>query len=289
MFCAMKTIITPRFRSTFNFAMGMAVLAAIPLWADLSRDASTARIMGDEGEWVMENAVQLEKDKDGKTWAFETGLQYTPRTFPRLSLLLEPVLWELSEPKDGPTVSGVGDTDFTLNFLAIPEKGPWPAVVVGGKVKIPTANDREIGTGKADYGISLIAGKEYGELDIGLELEYETFGDPPAERAAPDPTGEPLDPDEIAEGGTLPAAATYELNDMFSYSLSADYGLTENLSVFAEFFGNTAPSNDEDASNGAKIGLEFDVELTEYATPFVAVEIDTDDVFAAKVGVEWIW
>ena len=236
----------------------------------------------------MENAVQVEKDPDGKTWTIETGIQYTPESLPRLQLLLEPTFWEWEVPKGGPTVSGLGDTDVTVAYVLVPDDGPWPAVILAGKVKLPTADDRDIGTGKADTSGLLILGKEFGDLDIGLELEFATFGDPPAEPVEPAPAGEPPDPDEIA-AETPGAAEETELKDQFIYTFSAEYGLTEDLSVFAELFGNTKPARDESATNGALIGLEFDVQLTEYASPFVTVEFDTEELFAAKVGVEWAW
>ena len=270
----------------WKFLIGAALVAvATPTRADLARDANTTRIVGEEGNWVMENALQLEKDNDGKTWAVETAVQYAPSD--RVQLLLEPTLWERDEPKDGSTESGVGDTDFTIAYLVLPDEGLWPAVIVAGKVKIPTADNREIGTGKADYSASLIIGKEFGELDVSLELEYETFGDPPSEPVAMDPAGEPLDPDEMAVDSAT--AEEVELKDQFIYTLSIDYGLTENLGVFVEIFGNSEPTKDEDSSNAVGVGLEYDIELTDYANPFIEVGVDTDDLVSAKVGVEWNW
>ena len=55
-----------------------AATFAVAARADLARDANTVRIMGEEGNWAMENAVQLEKDGDGRTWTFEAVLQYAP-------------------------------------------------------------------------------------------------------------------------------------------------------------------------------------------------------------------
>lgn len=276
---SMKTILLRS--NVVRFAFCLAVTRATPLWADLARDTQTARIIGEEGHWVMENALQLEKDKDGKTWTFETGIQYTPEPFPRLQLLVEPTFWERDEPKDGPAVSGIADTDFTVAYVAIPAQGPWPPVIVAGKVKFPTASDREIGTGKVDYSFSLITGREFGELDVGLELEYERFGDPPAQPVA-------LDPDEIAVGEAM-TAQEVGLKDQLIYTLSADYGLTENLSLFVEIFGNTAPTRDQKASNAVGAGFEYDIALTKYADPFISVEFDTDELFTAKIGVEWNW
>jgi hypothetical protein len=230
-------------------------MAATPALADLARDAGTVRIMGEEGNWVMENAAQLEEDGDGKIWTVELGLQYAP--VDRVQLLLEPVLWEWDQPKDGENVDGVGDTDFTVAYQVIEDEDAWPALVFAGKVKIPTADNREIGTGKADYSAIVILGKEFGELDLNLELEYATYGD--------------------------------DTDDQCLYSFSADYGLTENFSVYAEVFGETAPSDDEGGSNAAGVGIEYDVAVSEYANPFITLGIDTDGLKSVRAGMEWTW
>lgn len=168
---------------------------------------------------------------------FETGIQYAPSD--RIQLLLEPVFWERQMPKDEPDASGIGDTDFTVAYLAIGAEGPWPAIVLAGKVKIPTAGNREIGTGKADYFASVISGKEFGELDLDLELEYETFGSPAGE----------------------------DLKDQFIYTFSVDYGVTKNLSFFAEVFGNTSRADGEDGSSAVLAGVEYDIEISKHVNP----------------------
>jgi hypothetical protein len=267
-------------------------LFAVPaLRADLARDASSPRIVGEEGEWVLENAFELEQDKFGKTWSFETPLQFVPRVLPKLALLLEPVFWEREEPKHEPAVSGMGDTDLAVAYLVLPAKEAWPAVVVAGKVKFPTA-DRKIGTGKADYSASIIVGKTYGELDLSLELEYETYGQPGPE---PDePSGENAETEEAGDDpeDSAMAEAPEEdptLKDQFIYTLSAEYGLTDQLDVYIEFFGNSKPTAQEKASCALGGGLEYSLDITDFAAPFVSVGYDTDELFTAKAGVEWNW
>ena len=246
-------------RLAHRFAMCAAVFAATPVWADLARDARTTRIVREEGNLVIENALQFERDRDGKAITFETGIQYAPSD--RIQLLLEPVLWERQMPEDEPDASGIGDTDFTVAYLAIGAEGLWPAVVLAAKVKIPTADNREIGTGQADYSASVISGKEFGELDLNLELEYETFGSSEGE----------------------------DLKDQFIYTFSLDYGLTENLSFFAEVFGNTSPADGEDGSSAVLAGVEYDIEINKHVNPFISVEVDTDELITAKVGLEYTW
>jgi len=50
-------------RGAHRFAMCIAVFAAPPVWADLAPDASTTRIVREEGNLVIENALQFERDR----------------------------------------------------------------------------------------------------------------------------------------------------------------------------------------------------------------------------------
>ncbi len=59
-------------RLVHGFAMCAAVFAATPVWADLARDARTTRIVREEGNLIIENALQFERDRDGKAITFET-------------------------------------------------------------------------------------------------------------------------------------------------------------------------------------------------------------------------
>ena len=148
-----------------------------------------------------------------------------------------------------------------MAYVAFGAEGSWPAVVLAAKVKIPTADNPEIGTGQADYSASVISGKEFGELDLNLELEYGTFGSP----------------------------AGQDLKNQFIYTFSLDYGLTENLSFFAEVFGNTSPVEGEDGSSAVLAGVEYDIEINKHVNPFISVEVGTDELITAKVGLEYTW
>jgi hypothetical protein len=179
----------------------------------------------------------------------------------RLQLLLEAVLFERQAPDSGEAASGVGDTELTLSWIALEEKRLLPPVVLAAKVKIPTAAAGEIGTGKADYSALLILGKEFGELELSLETEYATFGSPEGEN----------------------------LKGQFLYSFTAEYGLTDFLAVYAEIFGQSAPTADDSRTDAALAGLEFDHALGERAAPYVSFELDTEGVGTARTGVEWTW
>ncbi|MDD8042167.1 MAG: hypothetical protein PHG55_00415 [Verrucomicrobiota bacterium] len=198
-------------------ALAIAILSFLrstPVVADLSREAGKTDVVGEEGQWVLETAMERERDHEGRVWTLESGLLHTFEPLPRLSLLLEPVIWEWERPNDGPNVDGNGDTDLTLAYLLHRDEGPFPAVVVAGKVKFPTANNREIGIGKADYSAILTLGKEWGNLEVNLELEFATFGQPALEREPLEPSGTEEEDREESEGTWSEQAFDFSGSDL---------------------------------------------------------------------------
>lgn len=95
----------------------------------------------------------------------------------RLELVVEPVARTRIQPKVGPQASGPGDTEVTVQYL-LRREGRWPALALGGEVKIPTANDSLIGTGKTDFAGILIASKKFGSVDTHFNLSYTIVGQP---------------------------------------------------------------------------------------------------------------
>ena len=235
----------------------LATLAyASPARADLVLETETARL-GKQGQGTVGNAVQFEKDKDGKTVLTETAIEYAPTD--RFEILLEPFFYEKQMPKEGDSVSGLGDTELTLSYLAVDEQEFVPAVVVAGKVKIPTASNNEVGTGKFDYTGYVILGKQIGPIDFNANLAYETFGSPDGEK----------------------------LKDQFIYALSADHNLTDDWSVYAEVFGNSSPATGLDGDFTAGLGTEY--KLTNHVNVFTAAGEDTSNLKFLRTGINYTW
>lgn len=281
--------------SIVGIAIGILLLSANPLRADVARSAGTTDIVGEGGELVVENSIGFEADNDGSNWTLDAAVLYSSEFLPKFSLLLEPTLWEWDRPKDEAAVDGFGDTDLSLFYQLISEGEMAPGMVIGTKVKLPTADNRDIGTGKADYSALVIVGKEYGELNVNLELEYATFGQPAADPVSPDKF-EPL-AEEEAETESDPALESFEndlasapsdkLKNQFIYTITIDYGLTDNLTACMELFGNTEPTEDESSAFAAGIGLEYDIELSDSVALVAETGIDTDSLVKGKVGIEW--
>ena len=264
-------------RSTFRGAPGLIVifLSITPLHANIGRDFGKAGKAAKQGEWISENSVFVEHDRDraDTVWTLETALQYAPGWLPNTTLLLESGWYQWHRPKEGERFSGNGDIDFTALYqlFAPPEAASHrPAISLGGRIKFPTAGNREIGTGKLDYTGLVLIGKELGDFEINLELEYTIYGQPDG------------------AGGPDPDAPERRKNQIF-YTLALDYDMTEHFKVFVELYGETGSIASEQGGTGLLAGIEYDIDLNARANLYTQLSADTDNQFSVKIGVEWKW
>jgi len=96
----------------------------------------------------------------------------------KTELVVEPIPYTAIRPKVGPRATGPGDVEVTLVRLVTTETRSRPAFAIAGEVKIPTARNVLIGTGKADFAAYLIGSKRFGRLDAHLNLGYTFVGQP---------------------------------------------------------------------------------------------------------------
>ena len=244
-------------RSMCALAGVSLVVLSMPASADLVLETETARL-GKEGTGAIGNAIQFEKDGEGTTILTLTAFEYAWSD--RVELLLEPFFYEKQFPKVGDNVSGIGDTEFTISYLASEETEDVPAIVFAAKVKIPTGDAPDIGTGKADYTAYLILGKKIGNVDFNANLAFETFGQPS--------TGE-------------------DLHDQIIFDLSAEYPVAPRWTLYAEVFGDRIPANVNEGTVAGAIGAEY--AINEHVNAFLSVGNDTDDLKTGRFGVNYTW
>src|SRR5436190_14424680 len=194
---------TPILASIFYFA-------ATPAKADLVLETETAQI-GMKGHGNLSNALQVERDKDGKTYLTETQFEYGIND--RTELLVEPFFYEKQMPKGGDSTSGVGDVEVTLSYMIVTETANRPAILLAQKVKIPTATNRDIGTGKADFTSYAIIGKTWGPVELNINLGWEFVG----------------------------KVSSAELKDQFIWDASLNFPVADRTTLFTEVFGNSTP------------------------------------------------
>ena len=104
--------------------------------------------------------------------AFEFGL------LDKLTLLVEPVGFTSINPTSGQDALGIGDLELTLFYQVFHERTIAPSISLAGEVKLPTARNLSIGSGKTDYTPFIIVSKSTGPFFTSINLGYSFIGKP---------------------------------------------------------------------------------------------------------------
>ncbi|MDB5438402.1 MAG: hypothetical protein JWM33_829 [Caulobacteraceae bacterium] len=237
-------------------AFALAYGAAAPAHADLVLETETAQ-MGTQGHGNFSNALQYEKADGGKLLMTETQLEFAPTD--HTEVLLEPFFYERLKPDTGGTEKGMGDFEVTYSWMAVTEDGSRPSIVLAQKVKLPTAKNRAIGTGKLDYQSYVIIGKTWGQVELNANLGYEWVG----------------------------KTAADDLKNQVIADLSLDFPVTPKTRLFLETFGNSKPTDADKAEYSVGAGLEH--QLTNHVNAFVAAAEDNNKTTTARIGLNYGW
>lgn len=130
----------------------------------------------------------------------------------RFTFLFEPVPFTSIYPKTTRHANGFGDLEITLFYQLLKETKHFPSISLSAEVKIPTAKDSLIGTGKTDFTPFFIASKTTGKFFTSLNLSYTFLGKPK---------------------GVV-------TNNLFNYAAGTVYELSAKSILFAEVYGNTS-------------------------------------------------
>jgi hypothetical protein len=172
-------------------------------------ETETARPLG-HGVVEASGNFEYQTSSEGHESAIPLALEYGVTD--RLEVLVEPVAYTAIRPRTGTRATGVGDVEVTLTWLALAESPRAPALALAGEVKVPSARDSLIGTGKTDVAGYLIASRRWGSLDSHANVSYTIVGRP---RRA-------------------------DLKNIFGFALGAEWALGGRNELFGEVLGNTA-------------------------------------------------
>ena len=237
----------------FLTALCIGSAFAIPLRADTVLETETAEL-GKKGEGLFSFSVQFERDKDGSTTQFTlTQLEYALSD--RAEILIEPFFQEWDQPKGAKRFHGAGDLEITPSYMIVLEKPYVPAIVLAFKLKVPTARNRDIGTGKYDYLPYVIFGKTYGKWVFNANIGYNFITSP---------------------------SKTEHLNNQFIYDFSVERKITDKWSIFAEVFANSSPASGDRGTFSGAIATEYS--FHEHFNAFVSVGYDTNHLFNVRPG-----
>lgn len=163
-----------------------------------------------KGQFEVGTAIEFQTSKEGTETALPFGLEYGLSK--KFTLLFEPVAFTNIHNKTGYTATGIGDLEITLFYQVVTEKRIMPAISISAEVKIPTANNSLIGTGKTDFTPFIIASKTTGKFYSSANLSYTFLGKPKGVNAG----------------------------NLFNYAVGTIYNASSKNILFAEFYGNTS-------------------------------------------------
>jgi hypothetical protein len=249
----------------------LLLLAAGTAFASQPLETETARPLP-QGVFKIELTGEFQTSREGTERAFPFVFEYglTPRT----EIAVEPVLGTSINPKSGPSASGFGDVEVTLTHLLLPEEGGMPAFAVAGEIKLPTASNRQIGTGKTDGTVWAIASKRLGRLDLHGNLGYTVIGKP---------------------------AGTH-LKNIIDFAVAEELHLSPQYDIVGELIGNTSSTGDRvegtpapsgtpipaEAASGetsAMIGIRYKINPKLFVS--VGVSYDNNHALLIRPGITW--
>ena len=155
--------------------ISLTAISACPVRGDLSLETETARLLK-PGHFEFSAAGEYQHSPQGEEYDIPLAIEWG--VMPRLGLLIEPVAYTVIRGPGGPAAQGIGDLELTLQYLVLDERRYVPAIAGAVEGRIPTARNRLIGSGVADYRIYLIASKQVGDFDFHFNAGFNVIGAP---------------------------------------------------------------------------------------------------------------
>jgi hypothetical protein len=245
----------------------LLLFLAAPLFASQPLETETARPLT-KGMFKIELAAEFQHQKDGTERAFPLVFEYgiTDRT----EIAVEPVVGTSIRPKGAAAANGFGDVEVTLTHLFLPEQGAAPAFAVAGEVKLPTAKNRLIGSGKTDFTLWAIASKRLDRVDLHANLGYTVVGKP----------------------------AGAHLSNVVNYALAEEFHASPKLDVVGEVIGNTSSTGDTvegsnptlpaealNAETAVMVGVRYHVSPSLFFA--LGVSYDNNHALLVRPGITW--
>lgn len=236
---------------------------------------------------IFAQALETEESDPLKQWQFEvgSGLEFqtskegTETALPlafelglldKLTLLVEPVGFTSINPKVGQSALDIGDLEMTLFYQLLHERIVAPSISIAGEVKLPTARNSLIGSGKADYTPFLIISKTTGPFFTSVNLGYSFVGKPKGVNAS----------------------------DQFNYAVGTKFSITPRNHLYAEIYGNTAatdaPESAVATSGTAELSGGETVAAIAYGYTFLpglevslGISYDNNKAILFRPGIDW--
>jgi Putative MetA-pathway of phenol degradation len=199
-------------RSMFLISSGVVLCTTFghgPAWCGQPLETETTRLIAAR-HFKVEGGFERQSSTGGTELATPLAIEYGLSD--RFELLVEPVPYNAIHDTGASRVTGAGDAEVTLTTLLLRETAGRPAVALGSEVKLPTARNSRIGSGKPDVSFYAIGSKVTGSWDTHANLGYTFVGHP----------------NQVL------------VNNTFSFAVAEEYALNSRVDLVGEVFGNTA-------------------------------------------------
>ena len=226
-----------------------------------------------KGQFEVGTGIEFQYSKEGTETALPMGIEYGISK--KFTLLVEPVAFTNIHNKIGRSATDIGDLEITLFCQLMKESKALPAISISAEVKLPTAKNSLIGTGKTDYTPFIIASKTTGKFFSSMNLSYTFLGKPAG----------------VAAG------------NLFNYALGTIYNASEKNIFFAEIYGNTSAFGSDvpetislnsmsntttEISGGEFVGaIGFGKYLKNDLLLSFGISYDNNNAFLFRPGIEW--
>ena len=172
------------------------------------------------GKGAIQQEVGIEpvwQEKRDKKYTFSSASIYGLRDGMEFSVEAP---YAIIEPKEGNKESGFDDMTLVLKTVLFPERDDMPQFLLKTTLKLANGDeDRGLGSGDEDIGLSIAATKNTGPATLHANLGY-VF------------TGDKFD---------------NTLHDYLLYGLAGEYSLNPRLSIVSEIYGETSSHHDTSA------------------------------------------
>ncbi|MBA4166527.1 MAG: transporter [Chitinophagaceae bacterium] len=227
------------------------------------------------GQVELGAGLEYQTSKEGREVALPVSLEYGLSK--KFTLLIEPVGFTTIHPKTGRHVTGIGDLEMTLFYQLKSESATFPAISVSAEIKLPTARDSLIGTGKTDFTPFVIASKTTGKFFTSVNASYTFLGKP----------------------------AGISVNNLFNYAVGTIFQASDKSIFFAEVYGNTSalggkdvpentvtlpsnPSKTSEISGGEKvISAGYGYYVTKNLQLSLSISYDNNHAVLFRPGIIW--
>jgi hypothetical protein len=247
-------------------------MVSTPARGDLAIETETARLPR-QRHGAFSAAAELQTSSEGQEYALPLALEYG--ILNRLELMVEPVPIASIQPRKSKSVTGPGDTEITLTYLAVGEQPEVPAIALAAEVKVPTARDIQIGSKEFDYRVYAIASKRFGDVDLHVNVGYNFIGSPSGVS-----TKNPLD---------LAFAAEWFVNERFDVFGEVTYIGSSLRGGGAGELPDAGPVDLTPEVSGEEtvgsLGLRYHVSRT--FDVFGSVSYDNNDALLFRTGFSW--